>query len=143
MKTILIINGPNLDKLGQREPEVYGNKSYADLCEFCQATAAQLGCQINIRQSNYEGQIIEWLHNCSDFSGIIINAAGYTHTSVAIYDALRLVDIPVIEVHLSNIMAREPFRRHSILASAVKGSIAGFGFNSYKLAMMQLSFNAE
>ncbi len=135
MKKILIINGPNLNMLGAREPEIYGNQTIADIEKLCKETAEKLGFSIDFRQSNAEAEIIGWIQESAKFSALIINAAAYTHTSVAIYDALLAVKIPVVEVHLSNIYRREEFRHHSYVSRAARGVICGFGAIGYALAL--------
>jgi 3-dehydroquinate dehydratase-2 len=136
MKPIYILNGPNLNLLGLREPTVYGQETIADLEARCAAKAKILGQQIIFRQTNTEGELIGWVHEAQGkASGIIINGAGYTHTSVALHDALRAVNIPAIEVHLSNVYAREPFRHHSYISPVAHGVICGFGGHSYELAL--------
>jgi len=135
MKKILIINGPNLNMLGAREPEIYGSQTIADIEKLCRETAEKLGFSIDFRQSNAEAEMIGWIQESAKFNALIINAAAYTHTSVAIYDALLAVKIPVVEVHLSNIFRREEFRHHSYVSRAAKGVICGFGAGSYALAL--------
>jgi len=132
---ILIINGPNLNMLGSREPEIYGSQTIADIEKLCADEAAALGFGIDFRQSNSEGEIIDWIQGAKKFAGIIINPAAYTHTSVAIFDALLALKIPVIEVHLSNIYKREEFRHHSYVSRAARGIICGFGSIGYVLAL--------
>lgn len=135
-KRILVINGPNLNMLGKREPEVYGSKSYGMLCDELEQHAKKMTVKLEIRQSNHEGLLIDWIQEASEtFDGILINPGAYTHTSIALLDAVRSVRIPTVEVHLSNIHAREPFRAHSITAAAAVGIIAGFGSDGYLLAL--------
>ncbi|HZH68337.1 MAG TPA: type II 3-dehydroquinate dehydratase [Chitinophagales bacterium] len=135
MKEILIINGPNLNLLGKREPEVYGHVGFESLLKDLQEKYKE-SVELSYFQSNHEGAIIDMLHS-SGFSkdGIILNAGAYTHTSVAIADAIKAIDTPVIEVHISNTFQRESFRHHSFLSPAVKGVIVGFGLDSYRLAI--------
>ena len=134
MKTILIINGPNLNLLGKREPEVYGNKSFDTYFEELKTLFPEF--RLEYFQSNSEGEIIDKLHLAGfTADGIILNAGAYTHTSLAIADAVRAIQTPVIEVHISNVFARESYRHHSYLSEAAKGCIIGFGLNSYKLAL--------
>lgn len=128
---ILIINGPNLNMLGTREPEIYGSRTFESY--LAQLREMLAGDEIDYRQSNHEGDIIDWLQS-ADADGIILNAGAYTHTSLAIADAIAAIDTPVIEVHISNIAAREPIRHTSLIAPVCQGSIAGFGLNSYFLA---------
>ncbi|MBI3501032.1 MAG: type II 3-dehydroquinate dehydratase [Bacteroidetes bacterium] len=131
---LIIINGPNLNLLGVREPSVYGNKSFSEFLEELKKTFSKI--QIDYFQSNVEGEIINKLHEVGfSFDGIILNAGGYTHTSVAIADAISSIKTPVIEVHISNIYAREEFRHHSLIAGKCNGSISGFGLDSYRLAV--------
>ena len=133
---ILVLNGPNLNLLGTREPSVYGTTTLADIQILLQKRASQLGAEIDFKQSNHEGQLIDWIHQARGVAyAILINAGAYTHTSLAIRDAISGVAIPTIEVHLSNIHAREEFRHHSCLAPVCSGSIVGFGPFSYVLAL--------
>ncbi|MEM7072569.1 MAG: type II 3-dehydroquinate dehydratase [Pseudomonadota bacterium] len=136
MPSILFINGPNLNRLGQREPEQYGLTSLEQIAEDCTALAKTLGLQVEFRQSNHEGVMLDWVHDAIDqFDGLIINAGAFTHSSVALFDALKMLEKPAIELHLSNIFARESFRHHSWLAPAVDGVICGFGAYGYRLAL--------
>ena len=136
MKPIYILNGPNLNLLGLREPTVYGQETIGDLEMRCAAKGKSLGLQIVFRQTNTEGELISWIHEAQNkAAGIIINGAAYTHTSVALHDALKAVNIPTIEVHLSNVYAREPFRHHSYISPVAQGVICGFGGQSYELAL--------
>ncbi|MBQ8687479.1 MAG: type II 3-dehydroquinate dehydratase [Ruminococcus sp.] len=136
MKKILVIHGPNLNLLGEREPGVYGSTTFAKLNEMIQERAEGLGLECEIFQSNHEGAIIDRLHEArKNFDGVIINAGAYTHYSYAIHDAIHDIRIPVIEVHISNIHAREGFRSHSVISPVCAGSIVGFGINSYFLAL--------
>ena len=138
MKRILIINGPNLNLLGKREPGIYGNQSFETYFEQLKAKYQQL--QLFYFQSNTEGLIIDKLHEAGfDFDGIIINAGAYTHTSLAIADAIRAISTPVVEVHISNVFKRETYRHHSFLSEACTGCIIGFGMDSYRLAIEALS----
>jgi 3-dehydroquinate dehydratase II len=133
---ILVVNGPNLNLFGTREPSVYGTTTLADIQTLLQKRATQLGVEIDFKQSNHEGQLIDWIHQARGVVGaILINAGAYTHTSVAIRDAISGVAIPTIEVHLSNVHAREEFRHHSCLSSVCSGLIVGFGSFSYVLAL--------
>ncbi|HLJ65493.1 MAG TPA: type II 3-dehydroquinate dehydratase [Stellaceae bacterium] len=134
--TILVLNGPNLNLLGVREPEIYGRETLADIEELCLERAALLDLGVDFRQSNHEGQLIDWIQEARDGAqGIILNAGAYTHTSVAIHDALKAAQLPVIEVHLSNIHRREPFRQVSYISAVAHGVICGFGGQSYALAL--------
>jgi 3-dehydroquinate dehydratase-2 len=139
-KPIFILNGPNLNLLGQRQPEVYGKATLEDVAEGCASVAEELGLTIRFHQSNHEGQIIDWIHQArSDGAGIIINPAAYTHTSIALFDALSAFDGPVLEVHISNIHRRETFRHHSFVSLRADGVIAGFGTEGYLLALRRMA----
>lgn len=134
---IMVINGPNLDMLGVREPEIYGTDDYDDLCYKIDEWADDLGISVDCRQSNYEGEIVEFIHDAftDDFDGVIINPAAYTHYSIAIRDALLLLNCPVVEVHISDITKREPFRQKSVIADICAKRIIGKGFEGYKEAL--------
>jgi 3-dehydroquinate dehydratase-2 len=134
---IYVLNGPNLNLLGLREPEIYGDETLDDIAGMLEDRARELGVRVDVRQSNHEGHLIDWLHeaNAEGAKAVILNAGGFTHTSVAIHDACLAISVPVIEVHLSNPQARESFRRRSLVASAAKGSICGFGALGYSLAL--------
>lgn len=134
---IYVLNGPNLNLLGSREPEVYGRETLDDIAAMLEDRARELGVEIDIRQSNHEGHLIDWLHEAQaeGAKAVILNAGGFTHSSVALHDAVKAVATPVIEVHLSNPQARESFRRRSLIAAAARGSIAGFGALGYRLAL--------
>ena len=137
LPTIYVLNGPNLNLLGTREPEIYGSETLDDIAGRIEDRARSLGLRVDIRQSNHEGHLIDWLHeaNAQRAKAVILNAGGFTHTSVAVHDAIKSIAVPVIEVHLSNPAAREAFRHHSLIASAARGTIAGFGALSYELAL--------
>jgi 3-dehydroquinate dehydratase II len=136
MKPVFVLNGPNLNLIGEREPEIYGADTLAGIEESLRNQASQAGLEIQFRQTNHEGVLVDWVQEArASASALILNAGAYTHTSVAILDALRAVDIPVIEVHLSNIFKREPFRHHSYVSPAATGVICGFGAQSYRLAL--------
>ena len=136
---ILVINGPNLNLLGSREKEKYGNVSLQDIQKKCEEHSDKIGLIIEFKQSNLEGEIVNFIQDAKEkYQGIIINAGGYTHTSVAISDAIAAIKTPVIEVHISNIYAREEYRQKSLIASNCKGSICGFGLKSYILAIESL-----
>ncbi|MCD0419813.1 type II 3-dehydroquinate dehydratase [Rubrivivax sp. JA1024] len=140
-QTIYVLNGPNLNLLGTREPEIYGRATLADVEKLCAETAASFGLVAVCRQSNHEGELIDWIHQArSDkAAGIVINAGGYTHTSIALHDALVGVQIPTVEVHVSNVFAREDFRHHSFIAKAAFASLCGFGIDGYRLAITGLA----
>jgi 3-dehydroquinate dehydratase-2 len=139
-RVILVLNGPNLNTLGQREPEIYGRTTLEDIKGLASARAKNLGLEADFRQSNDEGELVSWIQGArNSAAGIIINAAAYTHTSVAILDALLSCGLPVIEVHLSNIYKREEFRHHSYVSRAATGVICGFGAQGYELAVDALA----
>src|SRR5437868_5092928 len=139
--TIYVLNGPNLNLLGTREPETYGRATLADVEKLCADTAAGFGLVADCRQSNREGELIDFIHDAhaTKAAGIIINAGGYSHTSIALHDALVAVNIPTVEVHISNINAREDFRHHSFTARAAFASLGGFGIDGYRLAINGLA----
>jgi 3-dehydroquinate dehydratase II len=144
MKPVFILNGPNLNMLGSREQAVYGSETLADLEARCATRAKALGLTIDFRQSNVEGELVGWIQEArSTTSGIILNAAAYTHTSIALHDALKAADVPVIEVHLSNIYRREPFRHHSYVSPVALGVICGFGGHGYELALDGLAHHLK
>lgn len=137
---ITILNGPNLNLLGTREPEIYGTTTLADIEKMCAEAADRFGLVVEFKQSNHEGELIDWIQEVGkDSKGIIINAGGYTHTSVAIHDALRAVKVPVIEVHLSDPKKREPFRHLSYIEPVARKSIVGLGAKGYVLAIEELA----
>ena len=139
-KTILILNGPNLNLLGQRQPEIYGADTLDDVARACAALGETLGLATDLRQSNHEGALIDWIHEARHAAaGIIINPGAFTHTSVAILDALNAYDGPVLEVHISNVHKREPFRHHSYVSLRAEGVIAGFGVEGYQLALRRMA----
>jgi 3-dehydroquinate dehydratase-2 len=141
---ILVLNGPNLNLLGVREPKTYGSETLADIEEACLERAAGLDLALDFRQSNHEGQLVDWIQEARESAdGIIINAGAYTHTSIAILDALRACELPIIEVHLSNIFAREAYRHHSYISSIARGVICGFGAQSYILALDAMAYVLE
>jgi len=141
MATILVLNGPNLNLLGTREPQVYGSATLIDVEQLCGETAAGLGVQALCRQSNHEGVLIDWIHEAGRehaagrVIGVVLNAGAYTHTSVALHDAIKGAGVPVVEVHISNVHARDAFRHHSYLSSVAAGIVVGFGIHGYALAM--------
>ena len=140
MSKVLILNGPNLDQLGTREPEIYGADTLSDIEEQCVAFGSELGVEIDFRQSNNEADLIKWLHEAAQNEcAVIINPAAYTHTSVAIRDAAAALTAPLIEVHLSNPLTREEFRHTSFISGVAHGTISGFGVQSYLLALRALA----
>lgn len=145
MRKVLVLSGPNLHRLGKRQPEIYGHLTLAQIHERLAAEARQLGATVECRQSNHEGELVEWIGSAGDqgFSGIVINPGAYTHTSYALYDALLAAGVPAVEVHLSNPEAREPFRRRSRTAPACIGKVAGFGDLSYLLGLRGLLARLE
>ena len=139
-RLVYVLNGPNLNLLGKRQPQIYGHETLADVEASCRALARDLDLEIRFHQSNAEGQIIDWIHEARETAGgIAINPAAYTHTSVAILDALNAFDGPVIEVHISNVHKRESFRHHSYVSLRADGVIAGFGTQGYELALRRLA----
>ena len=135
-KPIYVLSGPNLNLLGTREPEIYGHQTLDDVKRLCEARASAFGCTIDFRQSNHEGELIDWIQEARERAcAIVINPAGYGHTSVAILDALKMVGIPVIECHMSNPAAREAFRHQTYVSLAATGVVSGFGAASYELAV--------
>jgi len=143
-KPIYVLNGPNLNLLGSREPEVYGRATLADIEAATAQRAGQLGRAIVFRQSNVEGELVNWLHEARDKAcAVVLNAGAYTHTSVALHDAIKAISVPVIETHLSNPAAREDFRQVSLVGRAAKGVISGFGATSYLLAVEAAALLAQ
>jgi 3-dehydroquinate dehydratase II len=135
-KKILVLNGPNLNLLGKRQPEIYGKTTLGDIQKQVRALATELGVEVEFRQSNSEGELVTWIQEAANrFDAIVINPAAYTHTSLALRDAVSAVEIPTVEIHISNIHKRESFRHHSYLAEVAVGQIAGFGVNSYLLGI--------
>jgi 3-dehydroquinate dehydratase-2 len=139
--TVLVLNGPNLNLLGQREPEVYGTATLADVEALCRTEGERLGVDIEFRQSNHEGELIDWIHDAGprcasgELSGVVLNPGAFTHTSIALHDAIKAAAAPVIEVHISNVYAREDFRQHSYISPAAAGIVIGFGVHGYVLAI--------
>lgn len=137
---ILVINGPNLNLLGIREPEIYGNRTYADLVKFIGDVAADCGVEVEVRQTNHEGVIVDWIQECrGKFDALVLNAAAYTHTSVAVHDAIKAVQVRTVEVHLSEPKSRDDFRKISFIESVVEKTCSGRGFESYADAIRCLS----
>jgi 3-dehydroquinate dehydratase II len=135
-RRLLVLNGPNLGRLGSREPEVYGSATYAELVEVCRATGAELGLDVDVRQTDDESQLVGWLHEAADGSlPVVLNAAAFTHYSYALRDACAQLTAPLVEVHLTNPAARDRFRHASVVAAVATGSITGFGLDSYRLAL--------
>jgi 3-dehydroquinate dehydratase-2 len=136
-KTIYVLNGPNLNLLGTREPHIYGRSTLKDVEKLCRKTAAAHGYTIEFRQSNHEGAIVDWIHEAAakKAAGIVLNPAGLTHTSASVHDAIKAISVPVIETHISNIHAREPWRHHSYVSLVAKAVICGFGIQGYALAI--------
>ncbi len=139
-RLVYLLNGPNLNLLGKRQPHIYGSETLADVEAGCRALAAEFGLELRFLQSNHEGQLVDWIHEAREAAGgIVINPAAYTHTSVAILDALNAFDGPVIEVHISNVHKREAFRHHSYVSLRADGVIAGLGTQGYGLALRRLA----
>jgi 3-dehydroquinate dehydratase-2 len=139
-KPVFVLNGPNLNLLGKRQPEIYGHETLTDVEALCRQTAAVLGLDVRFHQSNAEHELIGWIHEAREAAaGIVINPAAFTHTSIAILDALNACDVPVIEVHVSNVHRREPFRHHSYVSLRADGVIAGCGIQGYELALRRLA----
>ena len=135
-KPIFVLNGPNLNMLGLRQPEIYGRETLADLEALCRERAAELEVAVEFRQTNHEGELIDWIHEArSAADGIVLNAGALSHTSIAVLDALKAAELPVVEVHLSNIHAREEFRQRSLVAGIAVGQISGLGAKGYELAL--------
>ncbi len=145
MKTALILNGPNLNLLGTREPQVYGSQTLADVEALCERACAANGFALDFRQTNHEGMLVDWIHEAGKLhakgklAGVILNAGAYTHTSIALLDAIKGTGILLIELHISNVHAREEFRHHSFISPAAKAVMAGFGVNGYALAIAGLA----
>ena len=144
-KIALVLNGPNLNLLGTREPQVYGHQTLDDVKRLCEQSCVTYGFQLDFRQSNHEGTLVDWLHEAgalyaaSKLVGVVFNAGAYTHTSVALHDAIKGTGLPVIELHISNVHAREAFRHHSYISPVAKAVIAGFGVQGYALALAGLA----
>lgn len=137
---VLVLHGPNLNLLGRRAPEVYGSATLADLETLCRSEGEALGLQVDCRQTNHEGELVEWIQKAGeDYGGLVLNAGAYSHTSIALHDALEAVALPTIEVHLSNIFKRESFRHHSYISPQALGVICGLGFDGYRAALLVLA----
>ena len=135
-RRVLVLNGPNLGRLGKREPSVYGTATYADLSDLCQRAGKELGLDVDVRQTEYEGELVTWIHEaCDNATPVVLNAGALTHYSYALTDAVKMRTAPLVEVHISNIAAREGFRHESVITAVASGIIAGFGFHGYVLAM--------
>jgi len=133
---VLVLNGPNLGRLGKREPSVYGSATYADLVALCEKAGHEIGLEVEVRQTEYEGQLVTWIHEaCDESTPVVLNAGALTHYSYALMDAIKMRTAPLIEVHISNLAAREGFRHESVITGAASGIIAGFGFQSYVLGL--------
>lgn len=149
MKTVLVLNGPNLNLLGTREPQVYGSQSLEDVKVLCQSACASHGFALDFRQSNHEGELVDWIHEAGKaqaagkLAGVVLNAGAYTHTSVALHDAIKGTGIVLIELHISNVHAREAFRHHSFISPVAKAVMAGFGVKGYAMAIAGLAELAE
>jgi 3-dehydroquinate dehydratase II len=140
MRTVLVINGPNLGRLGSREPDVYGTATHADLAEICRAAGKDLGLDVEVRQTDDEAELVGWVHEAIDArTPLVLNPAAFTHYSYALRDALAMRTAPLVEVHMSNPAARESFRHLSVVSGVADGTIAGFGLNSYRLALQAIA----
>lgn len=145
MKTVFVLNGPNLNLLGTREPQVYGSQTLADVQALCERACAANGFALEFRQSNHEGVLVDWIHEAGQLhaqgklAGVILNAGAYTHTSIALHDAIKGTGVALIEVHISNVHAREAFRHHSYISPAARAVMVGFGVNGYALAVAGLA----
>jgi len=145
MKTALVLNGPNLNLLGTREPAVYGSQTLADVEQLCAQTCASLGLALDFRQSNHEGDLVDWIHEAGraqaagTLAGVVLNAGAYTHTSIALHDAIKGAGVPLVELHISNVHAREAFRHHSYISPVARAVMAGFGVQGYALAIAGLT----
>jgi 3-dehydroquinate dehydratase-2 len=144
MTSVLVLNGPNLNLLGTRKPEVYGSTTLADVEDLCRETAEELGLELDFRQSNHEGQLIDWIHEAGprvaagESIGAVLNPGAFTHTSVALHDAIEGVSLPLVELHVSNVHRREEFRHHSFVSPVASGIVVGFGVAGYPLAIRGL-----
>jgi 3-dehydroquinate dehydratase II len=139
-RRVLVLNGPNLGRLGKREPSVYGTGTHADLAALCVKAGSELGLDVEVRQTEYEGELVTWIHRaCDDRTPVVLNAGALTHYSYALMDAVKMRTAPLVEVHISNIAAREGFRHDSVITPAATGIIAGFGFGGYVLALQAIA----
>ena len=139
-RRVLVLNGPNLGRLGRREPSVYGTATYADLGDLCRKAGQELGLDVDVRQTDYEGELIGWIHEaCDNALPVVLNPAAFTHYSYAVMDAVKMRTAPLVEVHISNIAAREGFRHESVITGSATGIIAGFGFQGYVLALRAIA----
>ena len=139
-RRVLVLNGPNLGRLGKREPSVYGTATYADLSDLCQRAGKELGFDVDVRQTEYEGELVTWIHEaCDSQTPVVLNAGALTHYSYALADAVKMRTAPLVEVHISNIAAREGFRHDSVITPVATGIIAGFGFSGYVLALQAIA----
>jgi 3-dehydroquinate dehydratase-2 len=141
---VLVLNGPNLGRLGTREPAVYGRTTYADLVALCERTGTELGLQVDVRQTDHEGELLGWLHEAADTGApVVLNAAAWTHTSVAVRDACAQLTAPLIEVHITNVHRREEFRHHSYISGVATGVIVGLGVDGYLLALRWIAAHTD
>jgi 3-dehydroquinate dehydratase II len=141
---VLVLNGPNLGRLGSREPTVYGQATYSDLVELCERTGLELGIEVEVRQTDHEGEMLGWLHGAADArQPVVLNAGAWTHYSIAVRDACAQLTAPLVEVHISNVHAREQFRQHSYISAVAAGVIVGLGVQGYRLALRWLAENAS
>jgi 3-dehydroquinate dehydratase II len=141
---VLVLNGPNLGRLGTREPAVYGRTTYPDLVALCERTGAELGLQVEVRQTDHEGELLGWLHEAADAGApVVLNAGAWTHTSVAVRDACAQLTAPLIEVHITNVHRREEFRHHSFISGVATGVIVGLGVDGYPLALRWLATHTQ
>jgi 3-dehydroquinate dehydratase-2 len=137
---VFVLNGPNLNMLGSREPEVYGRETLADIEALCREVGREIGVEIDFRQTNHEGVLVDWIQEArGKAAGIVLNPGAYTHTSIAIHDAIRVAETPVVELHLTNVFARESFRRHSFVSPVARGVVCGFGARGYEWALRALA----
>lgn len=137
---VYVLNGPNLNRLGLREPHVYGNQTYADLVELCERTGKEAGLDVDVRQTNSESEMVGWLHAAADEeAAVVLNGAAWTHYSIAVRDACSMLTAPLVEVHISNVYKREDFRQHSYVSAVASGVIVGLGIDGYRLALLHLA----